>query len=458
MSTIAVVLVWHHLTLALLTLSVIPVLALLSSYFQRKILRASRLVRKTNSLITGSFSEGIMGLRTSKILVREDENLEEFRDLSRRMYDASVQNALYSALYIPLVLTLASVATAIVLSEGGRQVVSGVSGIDVATLVVFLIYSRQFFEPVHQIAYWLAEFQMAQASAERVVGLIEEVPEVQDSEAVQDRIRQARNESLPPATASDGGRAAIETLRFENLSFAYRDGPEILREFDLEVHRGETIALVGATGSGKTTILSLLCRFYEPVSGRILFDGVDYRNRSLQWLQSNLGIVLQTPHLFRGSVAENIRYGRLDASDAEIVEAADLVGARPFIEALQNGYDTDVGEGGSLLSTGEKQLISFARAVLAHPLLMIMDEATSSVDTETERRLQTAVRRVLEGRTSFVVAHRLSTIREASRIVVIDKGRKIEEGSHAELLKLRGAYYALYTEQSFEEAIRGGGE
>ena len=299
---------------------------------------------------------------------------------------------------------------------------------------------------------------MAQASAERVVGLIEEVPEVRDSDAVRERLRETRDEPPPLGRASDGGRAEIESIRFEKVSFAYRDGPEILSEFDLEVSRGETIAFVGATGSGKTTLLSLLCRFYEPLQGRILFDGVDYRDRSLEWLQSNLGIVLQTPHLFRGSVAENIRYGRLDASDAELVEAAELVGARPFIEALEKGYDTDVGEGGNLLSTGEKQLISFARAVLARPQLMIMDEATSSVDTETERRLQTAVRRVLEGRTSFVVAHRLSTIREANRIVVIDKGRKIEEGSHAELLKRRGAYHALYTEQSFEEAIRGGGE
>ena len=457
MSTIAVVLISLDVTLALLTLSVIPVLALLSAFFQKKILRASRLVRKTNSLLTGSFSEGIMGLRTSKVLVREEENLREFRDLSGRMYDASVRNALYTALYIPLVLTLASVATALVLSEGGQRVVSGVGGLSVATLVTFLIYTRQFFEPVHQTAYWFAEFQMAQAAAERVVGLIEEVPEVRDTEAVAQRMRGVSHDPTPTATA-DGGRPDIAAIRFEEVSFAYGDGPEVLTEFDLDVARGETIALVGATGSGKTTVLNLLCRFYEPTRGRVLFDGVDYRERSLHWLQSNLGIVLQTPHLFRGTVAENIRYGRLEASDVEVFEAASLVGAQPFIDALEKGYDTEVGEGGNLLSTGEKQLISFARAILARPQLMIMDEATSSVDTETERNLQAAVRHVLEGRTSFVVAHRLSTIRGASRIVVIDRGRKIEEGTHGELLARRGAYHALYTEQSFEEAIRGGGQ
>jgi ATP-binding cassette subfamily B protein len=254
--------------------------------------------------------------------------------------------------------------------------------------------------------------------------------------------------------AEDGGRDAIGRIEFRGVGFAYDEGERVLDDFDLTVEPGQTIALVGPTGGGKSTIVSLLCRFYEPTEGRLLLDGVDYRERGLHWLQSQLGIVLQTPHLFRGSIAENIRYGRLDATDAEIEDAARLVGAHEFILDFEEGYRTDVGENGNRLSTGQKQLVSFARAILAEPSILVMDEATSSVDTETERRIQEGLARVLSGRTSFVIAHRLSTIRSADRILVIVDGRIVEQGDHAELLARRRRYFELYTQQSLRDSIR----
>jgi len=246
----------------------------------------------------------------------------------------------------------------------------------------------------------------------------------------------------------------LKSIEFENVGFRYRSGPQILRDFNLAVEPGQTIALVGATGGGKSTLVSLLCRFYEPTEGRILIDGVDYRDRSLMWWQSNLGVVLQQPHLFSGTIAENISYGKLDATLEEVVDAAKLAGAHQFITTLANGYDTEVGEGGNQLSLGQKQLVSFARAVLKRPRLLVMDEATSSIDTETEQQIQAGLARILQGRTSFVIAHRLSTIRAADRILVIDRGRIVEQGSHHELLARRGRYHDLYTEQSMRDIVQ----
>ena len=436
--------------LALATLAIMPVLALASGVFRRRILETARAVRKTNSRITASYNEGIMGVRTSKVFVREQHNLREFQELTGQMYGASVRNALHSALYLPVVLTFGSIATGLVLSLGGAGVMNG--ALSIGTLALFLLYARHMFDPIEQLAHWFAEMQMAQASAERVLGLIDTEPEIRDSAAVRAAVAtQALRRHA--GVALDGGPDRIGTIEFAGVGFRYKSGAPVLADFDLTVDAGETIALVGPTGGGKTTIVNLLCRFYEPTAGEIRLDGVDYRRRSLHWLQSHLGIVLQEPHLFRGSVADNIRYGALDATQQKIEAAALLAGAHDFISALQSGYASEVGEGGNRLSTGQKQLVSFARAILAGPQILVMDEATSSVDTETEGRIQAGLARVLSGRTSFVIAHRLSTIRAADRILVIEGGRILEEGSHGALLKRKGRYHALYTEQSLRDSV-----
>jgi ATP-binding cassette subfamily B protein len=311
--------------------------------------------------------------------------------------------------------------------------------------VAFISYTVLFFQPIRDLARIFADFQSAQASAERILSLISSVPEIQDRPEV---IEQYGNMYEPKPENWPGIRGNIT---FQGVSFAYKEGEQVLSDFNLDVKPGETIALVGETGSGKSTIVNLACRFYEPTEGQVLVDGADYRERSLGWLQSNLGYVLQTPHLFSGTIKENIRYGRLDATDEEIVQAAKLVNAHEFILKLENGYDTEVGEGGGRLSTGEKQLVSFARAILANPRIFVLDEATSSVDTEAEQKIQDAIHNVLEGRTSFIIAHRLSTIREADRILVLRDGQVVEAGSHHELLQQEGYYYRLYTNQFMEE-------
>lgn len=437
LSCISVVMFLMDARLALLVLAVLPVLAWISAYFRKKILKTARVVRKTNSRITASYNESIMGVRTTKVFVREEENHREFRGLTGEMYCASVRNALYSALYLPVVLSLGTVATAVALTAGGFDVTTG--RISIGTLVAFLWYTRHFFDPIQQLAHWFAEMPMAQASAERVLGLIDTVPEVRDA----------------PGIDTADAPERVGDIAFQNVSFSYVEGQPVLENFDLEVRPGETIALVGSTGGGKTTIVNLLCRFYEPTAGEIRLHGVDYRRRSLHWLQSKLGIVLQEPHLFRGSVRDNLRYGRLDATDEDLEAAARLAGAHEFITTLEQGYATDVGEGGNRLSTGQKQLLSFARAILKQPQILVMDEATSSVDTETEQRIQAGLQRVLRGRTSFVIAHRLSTIRAADRILVIEQGRITEEGSHAQLIARRGRYHDLYTQQSLRESLHG---
>jgi len=295
-----------------------------------------------------------------------------------------------------------------------------------------------------------AMVQGAQASAERIVGLLDTDAQIKDSPEVLARI-ESQQKNPAPRTAIDGFPDHIDTLEFRNVTFSYNPNQEILRNFNLTVKTGQSVALVGPTGGGKTTIVGLLCRFYEPTSGSILINGIDYRQRSLRWLQSKLGIVLQQPHLFSGTIRDNIRYGKLAATDAEIEEAAKRVNAHEFITALTDGYNSQVGEGGGRLSTGQKQLIALARAILANPQIFIMDEATSSVDTQTERSIQSAVERMLEARISFVIAHRLSTIRSADRILVIEGGQIVEAGPHRDLIRRRGSYYDLYTHQFAQE-------
>ena len=445
--TIQMLLLNWQLTLVILL--VIPPLAVISWKFQKGILESYRQVRKRNSQITAGFNEGINGAKTTKTLVREALNIEEFNAVSADMKKASVRAATLSALFLPIVVSIGSLGTAWALWQGGSAIVGGVevmgAVMTIGTLQVFVNYTVQFFQPVRDIARIFAELQSSQAAAERVVSLLETEPDIVDSpevEAVFGDNFHPKRKNWP---------RLIGDIDFEDVTFRYKDGEQVLEHFNLHVDHGQTIALVGETGSGKSTIVNLICRFYEPTSGRILIDGTDYRSRSQLWLQSNLGYVLQSPHLFSGTVADNIRYGRPDATMEEVQAAARMVGAEPFILAMKDGFNANVGEGGNRLSTGQKQLISFARAILTNPAIFVLDEATSSVDTETEQLIQNAIQTVLSGRTSFIIAHRLSTIRSADRILVISNGEIIEDGTHRQLIARQGHYYQLYTNQFQEE-------
>ena len=438
--------------LALLVLAIVPFLTWVSIKFQRTILGSARAVRRTNSRITGAYAQGIMGVLTSKTFSREAPNANEFHHLTGDMYIASVRNLTLSAIYIPIILIMSSVAVGLTLAIGGSDLVVGI--IEAGTLVAFMMLARHFFEPVEVMGYWFAEMQMAQASAERVLSLIDAEPAIRDSVSVSDAVRMHRSTPQRETRAEDGGSLDIHKVELMNVNFAYEADVPILRDINLTAHKGETIAIVGPTGSGKSTLVNLVCRFYQPTSGQVLIDGIDYRNRSLRWLQSNLGVVLQNAHVFRGTVLENIRYGRLTASDNDVIHAAETIGAHEFINALENGYQTEVGEDGGMLSVGQKQLVSFARAILADPQILVMDEATSSVDTVTEVKIQRSLGQVLSGRISFVIAHRLSTIRNADRIVVLDGGEISEIGDHAQLIRRGGHYAKLYYQQSLQEATR----
>ena len=437
--------------LALVVFSVMPFLAWVSAKFQKRILKSARQVRATNSRITGNFNEAIMGVLTSKAFVREDANQKDFNVLTDRMHNASVTNLTHAAVYLPIVITMASLATGLALAVGGMDMIYGL--IPVSTLIAFMAYTRHFFDPIEQLGHWFAEMQMAQASAERILSLIEAEPAIQDNEEVKEALRmQATREVDSTRFAIDGGTDAINSIEVRNLKFAYDPAHPVIDNINLTINKGETIAVVGPTGGGKSTLVNIICRFYEPTGGQILIDGVDYRSRSLHWLQSNIGMVLQNAHVFSGPIMENIRYGRLDATDEEVIVAAKTAGAHEFIEAFPDGYQTDAGESGGRLSAGQKQLVSFARAILADPQILVMDEATSSVDTETEQRIQAGLARVLEGRLALVIAHRLSTIRNATRIIVVANGKITESGTHQELMQAQGAYYELYKQQSLQEA------
>lgn len=431
--------------LALVAIAIVPVLALVSSYFRRYILKSYRSIRKVNSKITGAYNEGLTGAITTKTLVLEEHNYRDFDLLTSDMRRQSIRAAIFHGLYFPTVIFLIAIGIALVYYQGGRLVL--LDAISVGTLYLFSSYVWQFFDPVNNIVSIYAQFQQAQASAERIVSLIETKPDIVDTEAV----------TLKYGTLFEYKKENFEPLHgdveFQNVSFKYHVGEQVLTDFSLRVKAGESIALVGHTGAGKTTIVNLICRFYEPTSGKILIDGVDYKERSLGWLHSNLGYVLQDPHLFSGSVLENIRYGKLSATDEEVIAAAKAVEAHEFIMKFEKGYDTECGEGGSRLSVGQKQLVSFARAILADPKILVLDEATSSVDTETEKLIQTAINRLLEGRTSFIVAHRLSTIVGSDRILVLEDGKVIEAGKHRDLIAEKGHYYKLYTNQYSEEML-----
>ena len=441
MFTIVIIMLRLNYRLALITLVVLPVLLIISFYFQKKILHEFRLVRKINSKITGAFNEGISGAKTSKTLVIEDRNCDEFTGLTNKMAKSSIKAAIYSSLFLPSVLVLSSVGTGLALWQGGNAVIQG--AITYGTLVAFISYTVQFFEPVREMARVFAELQSAQAAAERIISLINTESEIVDSKLVIEKygtILKPKKENWPEIKGN---------IEFRNVEFKYTDNEEVLNNFNLNVSAGQKIALVGETGSGKSTIVNLLCRFYEPVDGEIYIDGKEYRNFSQSLLHSNIGYVLQDPHLFSGTIKENIRYGFENATDAEIKNAADLVQATRFINKLPDGFDTEVGEGGDLLSTGEKQLISFARAIISNPAIFILDEATSSIDTEMELIIQKTINKVVKNRTSFIIAHRLSTIKNADKIIVLKDGKIIESGNHYQLIDRKGYYYDLYQNQFY---------
>ena len=414
--------------LTLIVLALLPILFFVAVQFQKRILVSYRNVRKTNSKIVGAFNENITGVRVIKALGRERENLAEFSTLTDKMYHSSYRAAWLSALFLPSVQLISALAVAAVVWYGGRQVQIG--GLTIGGIQAFVSYITFMMWPVQDIARVFAEMQQAIASAERMFSLIDSEPQIQD-----------RPRAIDPGSIKGD-------IIFDHVTFRYEeDDKPVLNDFSLHVKRGETIALVGPTGGGKSTIVNLLCRFYEPQSGRIFIGGRDYTSLSLQALQSRIGVVLQTPHLFSGTITENLRYGRLDATDDEIVEATKTIGAYDFIMHFEKGFKTEVGEAGNLLSVGQKQLLSLARAVLAKPEIFVMDEATSSVDTLTEALIQKGMQTLLDTTTSFVIAHRLSTIKKANRILVIEDGRIAEMGTHSELLWIRGKYHQLYTKQ-----------
>jgi ATP-binding cassette subfamily B protein len=413
--------------LALIVLAIIPMLVVVAAQFKKKILVEYRQVRKINSKITGAYNENIQGVRVVKALCREQENLREFGELTGEMYRASYRAAWLSALFLPAVQFISAVAVGSIVWYGGLQ--ADIGGVTVGGIQAFVSYVTVMLWPSQEMARVYAEMQHAIASAERVFSLIDAVPDVTDQPGAVD-----------PGTV----RGDIE---FDGVDFWYEADKPVLTGFNLKVRRGETIALVGPTGGGKSTIVNLICRFYEPRRGALRIGGRDYRKLSLQAIQSRIGVVLQTPHLFSGTIRENIRYGKLNATDQEIEDAARMAGAHDFIRTLEDGYDEEVGEGGDLLSVGQKQLVSLARAILAQPEIFIMDEATSSVDTLTEDLIQRGMEVLMQDRTSFIIAHRLSTIKRADRILVIEQGRIVEMGTHAELLRKRGHYYRLYTRQ-----------
>ncbi len=441
-----VVMLTINFKLALWVLAIVPLTALAAAFFQKKLVILNRRIREINSQITGNFNEGITGAKTTKTLVIEEKMEQDFDETTAEMKRTSVHAMHYRALFSSMISFSSSIALAVVLWRGGIITLQGV--IEIGTLSVFMSYALGLMEPVQWIVRAVSDLITVQVNVERFTRLMETESDVRDTPEVVARY----GDSFEPLRKN--WEPLHGDITFEDVSFKYPDGDEyVLEHFDLHVPQGTNVAIVGETGAGKSTLVNLVCRFFEPTSGRILIDGKDARERSQLWLHSNIGYVLQTPHLFSGTVLENLRYGNPDATMEQIEAAVKSVSADAVIARMDKGYDSDVGEGGDLLSTGEKQLLSFARAILADPRIFVLDEATSSIDTVTEKLIQDAIEHLMKGRTSFVIAHRLSTIRQADVILVVHDGKIVEQGTHPELIAKKGAYYNLYTRQFQEEAV-----
>lgn len=428
--------------LAVMVLSILPLLVVLFSVFQKKLIRVNREVREVNSRITGNFNEGITGAKTIKSMAIEDKMTHRFTDETETMRKKSVQASRLRGLFSGTMNFASSVALAIVLWKGGYIAQS-----EIGTFSVFMSYAQGMMEPLRWLVDIISDLITTQVNIERFTNLLAVQSDVIDTPEVIEKY----GDSLEPKT--ENWEPLIGDIEFRNVTFRYPDGEEtVLENFSLKIPFGSHIAIVGETGAGKSTLVNLVCRFYEPTQGQVLIDGRDARERSQLWLHSAIGYVLQTPHLFSGTVRDNLLMGNPDATDEQIMAAIHAASADDVIDHLEHGLDTDVGEGGDLLSTGEKQLISFARAILADPRILILDEATASVDTMTEARIQSALDSIIAGRTCLMIAHRLSTVRNADWILVVQEGRIVEQGTHSALLKLGGYYYELYSRQYEDEA------
>ena len=434
-----------NVRLALMVTAILPLMVIFFSLFQRKLILANRQIRELNSRITGDFNEAITGAKTIKTLTIEDRMAKDFVADTQEYRNTSVRAARLRGGFSVTMHMASSLALAIVLWQGGLIAAS-----EVGTFSMFMSYAQGMMEPVRWIVDAISDIITTQVNIERLTRLLGTPSDVTDTPEVIEKYGDSfnpRRENWEPIRGD---------IAFEDVSFRYPDGDEyVLEHFSLEIPFGSNIAIVGETGAGKSTLVNLVCRFFEPTSGRVLIDGRDARERSQLWLHSAIGYVLQLPHLFSGTIRENLLYGNPNATDEEIARALELVSADEVVARMEKGIDTDVGEGGDLLSTGEKQLISFARAILADPRILVLDEATASVDTLTEQKIQSAIDTVIRGRTSLVIAHRLSTVRNADLILVVNDGKIVEQGTHRDLLAAKGPYYRLFTRQYEDEATKG---
>ena len=431
--------------LACMVFVLVPFAVFIIAFFQKRLVKLNRHIRELNSQITSDFNEGITGARSIKTMVIESIIGDGFQKDTETMRHVSVQAARYQAFFYSTVTMMSSIALAIVMWQGGNLTVNNMMLI--GTLSVFMSYALGIMDPLHSVITTISSLVSIQVNIERFDRLVNTESDVADSPEVIEKYGDTFNPK------KENWEPLIGDVAFKNVDFKYPDGDEmVLENFNLDVPHGTNVAIVGETGAGKSTLVNLVCRFFEPTKGQVLIDGRDARERSQLWLHSNIGYVLQTPHLFSGTVRDNLRYGKPDATDEEIMHALDLVSAKFVIEKMEKGLDSDVGEGGGMLSTGEKQLLSFARAILADPRILVLDEATASIDTLTEKAIQDAIETVIKGRTSFVIAHRLSTIVNADVILVVRDGKIIERGTHSELMKQKGYYYELYTRQ-YEEMV-----
>lgn len=436
------VMLFINAKLALQVMVILPLIVVLFSLFQKKLIFANRKIRELNSRITGDFNEGITGAKTVKTLVAEEKMAGDFVRDTNEMKQTSIRAARLRGAFSVTMHLASSLALAIVLWQGGYIAAS-----EVGTFSMFMSYAQGMMEPVRWMVDAISDFITTQVNIERLTRLLNTKSDVSDTQEV---IALYGDAFQPKKENWEEIRGDIE---FDDVSFRYPDGDEyVLEHFSLKIPFGSNIAIVGETGAGKSTLVNLVCRFFEPTEGRVLIDGRDARERSQLWLHSAIGYVLQTPHLFSGTIRDNLLYGNPNATQEEIDRALKLVSADEVVARMEKGIDSDVGEGGDLLSTGEKQLISFARAILADPRILVLDEATASVDTLTEQKIQSAIDTIIQGRTSLVIAHRLSTVRNADLILVVTDGKIVEQGTHAELLKKKGHYFRLYTRQYEDEA------